>query len=213
MSVAVSLSEPRAIETRDDLVVEVKAELNRTDITDTEVKSAIQRAEARMNRILRVPAMETIVTIEVIDGVGALPSDFMMLRGLYDADKQSIPAVDPLAMFEAHPGAHKVHSIVGGQLRIGPTSTENVTAIYYAKIPALNVNQQTNWLLDAHADIYFYAVLLALESRIGNDDRLGLWKGAWDEALTELIDAGRRDRFGGPLQQRSIMTQVRGARA
>ena len=213
MSVAVSLSEPRAIETRDDLVIGVKAELNRTDITDTEVKSAIQRAEARMNRILRVPAMETITGIDITDGVGALPSDWLMLRGLYDADKQIIPAVDPLAMFEAQTGAHKVHSIVGGQLRVGPVSTEAVTAIYYAKIPALNVNQQTNWLLDSHADVYFYAVLLALESRIGNDDRLGLWKGAWDEALAELKDAGRRDRFGGPLQQRSIMTQVRGARA
>lgn len=213
MSVAVSLSEPRAIETRDGLIIEAKAELNRDDISEDEVKSAIQRFEARINRILRVPAMETVAGIDIVDGVGSLPSDWLMLRGLYDADKNLIPAVDPLAMFEARTGERKVHSIVGGQLRVGPTSTEAVTAIYYAKIPALTVNQQTNWLLDAHADIYFYGVLLALESRIGNDDRLGMWKGALDEALTELIDAGRRDRFSGPLQQRSIMKQVRGARA
>ena len=212
MSFAISLTEAQAIETRDDLITEVKAELNRSDISDIEVRSAIQRLEARLNRILRVPAMETVATATLVSGVAALPTDFLVLRALYDAAKHRIAAVDPLAMIETQTGGTKVHAIVGGSIRVAPPADEVVTAIYYAKIPPLNISAPSNWLLKDHADIYFYGTLVALEARIGNDERIGLWKAALDESVGELIDFGNRQRFGGPLTMRMAIPQVRGAR-
>jgi hypothetical protein len=211
VSIPISLSASFPIESVDDLRTRVKAEANRSDLTDDEINEFIQRAESRFNRILRVPAMEAVSTGALVDGAAAEPSDFLQLRAMYDANNCAIPAVDPVQWIETRYGA-KVHCRISGALRVAPATDEAVTIIYYAKIPALSAEQSTNWLLTSHPDVYLYEVMLQVCSRIGDDDNAIKWRAASDEALAELSADGLRSRFGGPLRQRGVATQVRGAR-
>jgi hypothetical protein len=60
-----------------------------------------------------------------------------------------------------------------------------------------------NWLLTRHSDIYLWATLLTAEAFLVNDERLGVWKAALDEAIDELVQAGNRKRFVGRMRLRS----------
>lgn len=211
MSFAVSLAGAPVIATYTDLVAAVKSELDRDDVADTKVLEFVQRFEARMNRILRVPEMETVASVAVTDGVGDFPTDFLELRRVYDSENVVLPGVEPTVWIEALAGEQKVHCIVGGRLRIAPESTENVSILYYGAIPPLNIDQQTNWLLAGHADLYLYGCCYLFCSHVDDDDGVAKYKLAADEVLSELIEQGLRRRFGGPLRHKSSVTQVRGA--
>jgi len=66
---------------------------------------------------------------------------------------------------------------------------------YFQKIPALTSTNTTNWLLDKYPDIYLYGTLCTAQAYLRDDERLAVWKGAWDEALGELERAGIKARL------------------
>lgn len=208
MSYAVSLAGAAVIATYTDLVTAVKAELDEGTIADSQVLEFVQRFEARLNRILRVPDMEKIGSVAVASGSGELPIDFLEMRRVYDSANVMLPGVEPTVWIEALAGHEKVHCLAAGALKIAPASDETVNIVYYGKIPALNIDQQSNWLLESHPDIYFYGVLVLFCSHIANDDGVAKYKAALDEALGELIDAGNRRRFGGPVMAKSPVASI-----
>ena len=210
MSVAVSVGEVPAVSTRDDLIREVMDELDRSDITDLQARSSLQLLEGYLNRELRVPQMEKVTTVAFASGAAALPMDFIALRAMYDGKRVAIPAVDPVQMVETLTGGRKVHAIVGGDFMLAPSSDEVVTIIYYQRIPALTANAQTNWLLASHPDVYFYGLLAFLCSRLA-DENEAKWRALLDQSIGSLIGYSHSRRFGGPLLQRSSVSQVRGA--
>lgn len=210
MSVAVSIGEVPALSTRDDLIREVQDEMDRDDITDLQVRSAIQLLEGYLNRELRVPQMETVAPITFTDGLAAIPANFLTLRAMYDSRRVAIPAVDPVAMVETQTSGRKVHAIVGTDFMLAPAATETATIIYYSRIPNLSANAQTNWLFAANPDVYFYGTLAFLCSRYADESELK-WRTLLDSAIASLIAFGQARRFGGPLLQRSSVMQVRGA--
>jgi len=213
MSVAISIGEVPAFATRDDLVREVQDRLDRDsiDVTDLRVRSAIQLVEAEFNRNVRVPQMETVLSASLTNGVFTLPSDFITLRAVYDANKVMVPAVDPLALIETQPNGRKVHAIIGGDLRVAPEADEVVTLFYYGALPRLSADTQSNWLLASHPDVYFYGVLSQLSDLFADDDAAGKYRTAFQSAMGQLISLGNTRRYGGPLLQRSSMVQTRGA--
>ena len=80
--------------------------------------------------------------------------------------------------------------------------------MYYAAIPQLSVNQQTNWLLDSHHDLYYYSALLACEAFLADDDRLGLWLEAQERIIAEIIEANAMDRHARRTVLRTGLTDV-----
>lgn len=197
-----------------DLLADVRLELNRDDFTDAEIVSFIRRAEARFNRILRVPAMEKSVTLVIASEIGALPNDFLDARSLYDANRVALRGMDPASFIE-YSGNIPSYSLTAGVVRIAPapTAATNYTLLYFSKIPALSTTVTTNWLLDSHPDAYLYATCLAASSRIADDGALAKWKQALDEALLEIEAAGSRNRFGGRIAMASPTQQLASVRA
>lgn len=212
MSYAIALAPVPPIANWVDLIEAVKAEADRDDIDDGRVQEFIQRAEARMNRVLRVPDMEKMEEIVVTDGVAGFPLDYLQLTRVFDASGCTIPGVEPSELMANRRCGIPCHAIIGNSLRVSPASSNGVTIIYYAKIPTLSEAQAVNWLLDSHPDIYWYACLTLLSSHIADEESVTKYKGAWDEALQELIDDGARRRHGGPLRMRATVSQTRGAR-
>lgn len=181
------------------LQTSVAAWLNRADLT-SQIQEFIAFAERRFNRIIIVPEREAIATSSLTGETLAVPADFWQLRSMYiDADPRvPLQQVSPSTLRSEYPwqttGKPQVFAIIDEQFVFGPApdGTYSVKIDYYATIPALGASQSTNWLLTNHPDIYLYGTLLQAEAYLWNDDRLGVWKAALDEAIAELMESGRR---------------------
>lgn len=72
----------------------------------------------------------------------------------------------------------------------------NLVMVYYQRIQPLSDLVPTNWLLDAHPDLYLYTALGTAEAWLKNDPRLPLWQeaaGAFLDALQDLDEAAKYD--------------------
>ena len=183
--------------------------LNRTDLT-AKIPELIAFAERRFNRVLIVPEREATATASIAAETITLPADFWALRGVYLATnpRTQLQPVTLAALRDGYSyvGQPLVYAISGTNFVFGPRPDTTYSAVisYYATIPALGTGQATNWLLTAHPDIYLYGALIQAEAFIVNDDRIGLWKAALDEAMAELMAAGNRKRyFAQPMRLRS----------
>jgi hypothetical protein len=142
----------------------------------------------------------------------ALPSDFWMARHLFiDVDPRITLEQVSLNMLRTayatkRTGQPRVYAISGSTLYLGPSpdTTDNLILDYYQTIPALDTGQATNWLLTAHPDVYLYGTLVQAEAYLDNDARLPVWKRALDDGLLEIMEAGKRKRYGAaPIRLRS----------
>lgn len=89
-----------------------------------------------------------------------------------------------------------VYTIVSGRLAIYPQTTSTLSFIYYAKIPALSIDNPSNWLLTSRPNIYLYASLLEAVPYLYDDNRAGGWATALTQAITDAESADTRLRWG-----------------
>ena len=105
----------------------------------------------------------------------------------------------------------KGYSVVGTALLLAPAPSEVGSVIkitYYQRLPALSVSATTNWLLTAHPDLYLFGTLTVASAFLKDDERTGIWKNAWDEALGEVMAAGIKARQPAtPLVMRSGVSE------
>jgi len=202
-----------AIDTYSALQTAVGNWLNRADLTSL-IPDFIMLFETRMNRMLRVPQMETAATQSTVAGTTtyALPSDFLAMREVaVDANEDVIlVAMTPSQLRGQYAaesaGKAKAYAIAGQDLVIAPVPSEAETLriAYYEKIPALSDSNTTNWLLEDHPDAYLFGSLCMAEAYLKDDERVATWKGAWDEAMAEIRRDGiRRMTPATPLTMRS----------
>jgi hypothetical protein len=218
IALSIGLTEP--IGEWPTLVRAIRSWCNREDWTDVQVTEFIALAEARFNRVLRVPDMEEVATTTLTTGNNNLPLDLLAVKAVY-VDNYILPAMTVSALIATYgtvagiPAAYCLLDSGPRKIRLGPqpASPTPVTLVYYKKIEAINENNADNWLLGKHPDLYLWGCLLAAEFFLANDERLPLLKAAYDEVLGELCTAGIRDQYGAaPLVPMGI-GQVSGARA
>ncbi len=199
-----------ALSTYAELLASIEDWLNRTDLT-TRIPDFIRLFEVRMNRRLRDPGMETTSVQSTEAGVGeiALPTDFRGMRELY-LDRSPKVVLEQLSPAELRSryasdatGIPKHYAIIGEDLVLGPepAGAYTLTLAYFRQIVPLTDTNTTNWLLDNNPDLYLWGSLTMAEAFLKDDDRVGLWKGAWDEAFDELQKDAIKRRYGAaPLQ-------------
>lgn len=169
------------------------------------IPDLIALAEARFNRTLFLPQSETTATATAAQAL-SFPTDFRQLRAIYldTFPRAQLEQVSPSTLRASYDteqtGIPRVFAIQDDQIFLGPSPDDtsvNVEIVYYAKIPALSVSNTTNWLLTDAPDVYLYATLLQGKAYVRDDDAIALWKAALDEALSELIAAGKRRQYSG----------------
>lgn len=221
-AVALSVGNAEPIGDWTTLVAAIREWSDRTesDFSNAQIAEFIAVCEARLNRLLRVPEMETVTTLTVTSGNVDLPSDFLAVRALYLSDRE-LRSMTPAAMIARYgtvAGCPMAYALVGSnprKVRFGPQpgSDDTATLIYYARLENVSEANADNWLLNDHPDIYLYGTLLAASAFIADETWIPMWKAAYDEAIGELISAGERDRHGGaPLVAGSSPAPVRGVR-
>lgn len=184
-----------------DLVSAVSDWLDRDDLA-ARVPTFLPMVEARLNRLLDDPEMEVTA---VLSGDGAsLPADFGAMVSLGTADGNPLRLMSNVEYAAILPrsGVSRYFTVREGKVYYVPGSA-NATLIYRRRVPSLSLDAPTNWLLDRAPDVYLYGVLVQASAFLVEDERVGLWKAAFDEAIAELRADGDKRKWGaGPIAPR-----------
>lgn len=198
------------ISTYSELVDEMALWLNRSDLTDR-IPTFIRLFEARMNRRLRGPDMESTYTQDTVAGTEAyaLPSASRQVRQIYlDTDpKVVLTAMTPAVLRNTYPDSlqsqPQAYAVEGESILFAPIpdAAYTITISTFDTLSGLSSGNETNWLLDDHPDLYLFGSLARAEAYLKDDERLVLWKSAEDEILGEIVKEGNAKRNGAaPLQ-------------
>lgn len=217
MPIAFSTDPNSAITSLNELVAEIRDEMDDSGYSTDKIYRAIGRAEAFFNRELRVPQMETEYQFGVTAETTDLPFDFLQMRAIYQEGSPDSPlrsmAPDGLRrLYRGTAGTPAAYAIEGRRIIIAPVGNASLTMLYYAKIPALNEDGPTNWLLVDYPDLYLHYVLSILFAKTGDRERatdsLSIATGLIEQANRQARNA----RWGaGPLTP-VLVHQVTGTR-
>ena len=198
-----------SISTYANLQTALASALHRSDLTSV-LPDFITLCEAKLNKKLRLRALETRVTSSVSTEYVALPTGFLSIRNiqLNSDPKVRLEYVTPdyidLNYPDSSTGKPKFYTIVGGEIQLAPApdGTYTVEMSYFKKLDL--ATDSTNWVLTNSPDVYYYGSLLEAAAYLKNDKRIPIWSSLFEKAVSELELADRNDRLpiGGGLQMR-----------
>jgi hypothetical protein len=181
-----------------DLQTTVANYLHRSDLTSM-IPDFITLAEAKLNRELRLRAMEDTATGTVAASI-SLPTGYIEMRGISVGSGNSTWNLTyrPPSDINTETGTPVNYSIKGETLYFLPYGTAySYTIDFYKKFDALSGG--VNWLITNAPDIYLYATLLEASPYIKDDARIGTWAQLLIDSVTRLQSADKRDRHGSNL--------------
>jgi len=116
--------------------------------------------------------------------------------------------VTPASMAIDYPSAYtgkpRVYTIIGDEIQAKPAADSSYTseAVYYSRYAYLSADADTNNLLVDHPEIYLYGSCMQASAFMQNDDRIPIWSSLYQQAVTDLNDADKKRKIGGPLRMR-----------
>jgi hypothetical protein len=202
-----------AISTYTELQTAAANWLARDNLT-SRIPEFITLCEAKLNRTLFVPQMETrsTTTCDTSDTEPefiSLPTDFQTMRRVRLSGVTGKPRLSFMTQTQLDDyrystdnvsGQPVYFAIMGSEMELAPTPNENFTLemVYRKNIPAMASNA-TNWLLTLAPDIYLYGTLLEAMPYIKDDGRVSLWATGFATAIDQLNNLGFRQSFdSGP---------------
>jgi hypothetical protein len=184
---------------------EVKADflalLNRRIITTAQTTTFLQNAIRRIQRNLRIPAMEQSVTITIdstdADGV-LIPSDYLELIRIQNSDGEDLDLRD-LRMVKAvadDGGVPRIYARQTNKWVFGPTPAEDDTlrADYYAEFAEVSADDDENLLTITAPDLMMYCALI-YAAQYFNDNRLPAFLETYNGLMSEIEDQSKRDEL------------------
>lgn len=178
-----------AITTYSELQAAVKNWLHRGDL-DARIPEFIALGEARISRLLRVPALRASATITPSQAVRyvALPARYRELVSFTDDEGDQVQVVSSAlleaAAYDASAGRPEychISSRIDFE-RIADASYA-FTMMYWQSLDL--AGDSTNVILDTYPDIYLYASLIASAPFLRNDERVVTWNELFRTALAE----------------------------
>jgi hypothetical protein len=193
-----------ALSTYTGLTDSIATWLDRTDLTSV-IPDFVIMGEAYLNRKLRTREMLTRNDAFTVDSrYETVPTDFAGVKQfvLQRTPVVNLDSITPDMIVQQRQrytssGIPIYYSVIGSSFEFLPTPNDTFTAtlLYYQRLPAL-VTNTTNWLLDAHPDLYLWASLLAAEPYIHNDERIATWKMQLDSGIAALNMVDQRESRG-----------------
>lgn len=139
--------------------------LNRNDCTNAIADTFIEQAVARIQRTLRVPAMEKqeVISVNTVAPSSiVLPEDFMNIKYLYtDVGMLEYKDFSSFLQIPNTVGNPYYYTRIQGELKMKPTPPEGtqITMIYYGEIPDLVADTDSNFLTVIAPDLLIYGAL------------------------------------------------------
>lgn len=162
--------------------------------TDAPITAFIKRAEAHLRPIAKHYLSEKVVTLPIVDGLAALPADFLEMRTI-TGDKTYKPIAPAKAtLCEGEVGYYRIADDISF---VGEADDE-VQLVYFASFSDLT-ETTTNWLFDRFPNVYIAAVMRAFRQWESDADGTAIEQAALNEALSIVAEDDRRGRQTGPL--------------
>lgn len=174
--------------------------LNRRDITPSLVNTFMQFGIQRIQRELRVPAMEKIGYYET-DGTATVtvPSDLLEVIAIYTNDqtnRHKLVRTDlqKIIDYSNIPGSPRFYFREGDKFRIGPYPPSGTTVWidYYGDASELSADTDTNWLTETSPALLIYAAL-SYACDYFLDDRKQLFEASYIQVAEQLTFMAQQD--------------------
>lgn len=194
---------------------ELKDEFNRSADTASPWTRFIQSAEEAFIRDPRVKRMRS-TTLSVDSEEESLPSDFKEMVSLTHDGPVYFDPIEIVSV-EMLPGEKVISGgttsgVVrkaailddGARLRFAPApdTTYTLDFSYWQTITPLSATTQSNWLLDAHSDLYLSGCVLEAAKYFLDDRRFEIHTQVRDMKLKELMRKTKDVHQGGALVRR-----------
>jgi hypothetical protein len=176
--------------------------LNRRDITPSLVNTFIGYGLQRIQRELRVPAMEK-VAVFTTDGTFQVdvPGDYLQAINLYTnttTQHQRLIRSDTQTVldYSKTSGTPQYYSRVGGKFYIGPVpaSGTQIFIHYYADASALVADTDINWITEVAPTLLVYAAL-SYAADYFLDDRKQLFEASYIQIAEQLQNMAIQDEL------------------
>ncbi len=200
-----------ALDNYTDLQAAIGNWMNRGDL-NAYIPDFITLAETEIKRLIRRTTLGA--TLLVSAEFTALPSDCAELRsvrlstGLPELDVPFlICTVDQLAEYRARwsntPGRPRYGAVYNGAIQVVPFPDQQYTMLvtYYQALQPLSSSNATNAVLTEYPDLYLYGSLLAAEPFMEHDERIAMWRAAFDRAIGQVNVVVDREEFGASFKQ------------
>ena len=190
-----------AITSYSTLISAVKTYLNRSDISDAQIKEFISLAEASFNRVLRTRNQITRSTSDISTQFVSQPTDLLELYNIQlnsnpivRLEQVSLSKMDELKSASSTTGKPRYFAITGADLEFypSPDATYEIEVIYYKTIAPLSDSNTDNFLLTNQNDLYLFATLVQAEPFLMNDERIGVWGALLGKGIEELRISDQR---------------------
>ena len=190
-----------AITSYSTLISAVKTYLNRSDISDAQIKEFISLAEASFNRVLRTRNQITRSTSDISTQFVSQPTDLLELYNIQlnsdpivRLEQVSLSKMDELKSASSTTGKPRYFAITGADLEFypAPDTTYEIEVIYYKTIAPLSDSNTDNFLLTNQVDIYLFGTLVQAEPWLMNDERIGVWGALLGKGIEELRISDQR---------------------
>lgn len=163
----------------------------------------ITLAEAYFNLNLRVRQMETSTDLTPDSGgVCTLPTDYIEAKRVVElaSIRRPLEYISEDAADEYYPTRFASLSchymILGDSLTALPISSNDIELTYYQEIPALSVQNTTNWLLTKLPNLYLHTCLMYAAEWLHEDGELTK-ETAFVTRFVEMLNArDNRAKFG-----------------
>jgi hypothetical protein len=183
--------------------------LNRRDITASLVDTFMGFAIQRIQRELRVPAMEKLIAVAT-DGTAnfQMPGDLLEIISLHTNDnvqhKKLVRSdLQTILDYSQIPGIPRYYYREGTTISVGPYPPENTLIYfhYYVNADALSADTDTNWVTEIAPTLLVYAAL-SYACDYFLDDRKQLYEASYQQIADQIQQMALQDE----LQNASIST-------
>jgi hypothetical protein len=180
-----------ALDTYTELQDAIAAYLD-DETLEARIPDFIRLFEVKAQRVLRTSQAKATATATTdANGQVDMPTDFrgIVRLSLSDGTPLNFLTPDDVALRNTYANNRTTYgySVEGRTITVVPAGSVAVTLVYYQGLPALSVEEPTNWFLDAHPDAYLYGSLAEAEGFGFNDTRLATWRALASDALAQVI--------------------------
>lgn len=187
-----------------------KRALIRTDVTDAQVDVYLALAQSRVERILRVPANEKMVTYTIVAPYAhpIIPSDLLKVKSLsYNNVVIQKIALKDIIRSASDDGTEEVSTVKwyareGNTFRLYPRPAAGavIDLVYWGEFTDMVDDTDENTLAAIAPDVLIYGGLVYAATDYA-DERKTAFNEQFQLHLSEVMDLGQDDEFGdGPLQ-------------
>ncbi|AUV61753.1 virion structural protein [Pseudomonas phage Bjorn] len=183
---------------------------DRQDIDPALVVDMVGNVTGRLNRMLRMPDMESAEIMQAFGGAITIPEDFIALRSIVgESDEYGRNALQyiPTDVFTQYlhnnqeaPNGVVYYTRLGRYWRLYPNDIPDGVAFrvnYYKNLPELNTIFPTNWLLTKYPQMFLYGLLEQIYMFTMDQDRAAYWKEKFEASAAELQAESDQAHYSG----------------